>query len=257
MQTVTPRSTIARGDHIKRAKTVLAPKPTGGKARKIVIAKPSKATPSAKPSVAVKPAKPTVANKPAATTKATTNAADLNAREQARAAAAKAVAAFYAGTSLPFKSASDLKRKAPVNFALTREPSARTASLLAAILTYCDVAADGTFQRGSGRVPGKLLGLTGPAAQQTFSAGPESGCLSNCIPDRIAYVSGATSGAGCELATYRLVYDAVRANMLAHNTKQADGSHLFSAPLALLDKTITKRNVTAKPAPSVTKRAKR
>lgn len=218
--------------------TKTAAKPASGKARKIIVrsTKPAKAAATGKPVVAVKPAKPAVASKPVAT-----NASDLTSREQARVAAAKAVAAFYAGKSLPFKSAADLRRKAPVNFALTRDPSARTAALLAAILTYCDVQADGTFVRGSGRVSGKLLGLTGQAANEMFSAGPESGCLSNCIPDRISYVSGTNSGAGCENAVFRMNYEATRANMLAHNAKQADGSHLFSAPLALLDKTITKR----------------
>lgn len=252
MQTSSSAKPIARGDHVKPAK------PASGKARKIIVrsTKPAKAVAASKPAVAVKPAKPAVATKPAAKL----NAADLTSREQARAAAAKAVAAFYAGRSLPFKSASDLRRKAPINFALTRDPSARTAALLAAILTYCNVQSDGTFVRGSGRVPGKLLGLTGAAANETFSAGPESGCLSNCIPDRISYISGTNSGAGCENAIFRINYDAARSNMLAHNAKQSDGSHLFSGPLALLDKTITKRNATAKPAASVastTKRGKR
>lgn len=160
----------------------------------------------------------------------------ISERSDARRAAAKAVATFYAGVSLPFKSAYDLKRKAAINFALTRDPSARSAALIAAILTYCDVQ-PGTleFVRGSGRVPGRLLGLTGNDAEHLFPAGPESGGLSNCIPDRIAYLSGPLHGAGCETATFRINYDAARNNLLAFNTKQADGEHLFSGPIALLD----------------------
>lgn len=172
--------------------------------------------------------------KPAETETATENVA--NDRALARAAAAKAVAAFYAGRSLPFKSAADLKRKSPINFALNRDGSARSAALLATILTYCDVQPGSLrFVRGSGRIPGKLLGHTGPAAEQIYNAGPESGGLSNLIPDRIAYVSGPLAGAGCELAVFRINYAAARDNLRAFNTKQSDGEHLFSAPLALLD----------------------
>lgn len=153
----------------------------------------------------------------------------------ARMLAAKAVAAFYAGASLPFKSAHDLKRKAPINFALNRAPSARSAALLAAILTYCDVQ-PGTLQfvRGSGAVPRKLLGLT-ERPDDTMPAGPESGGLSNCIPDRIEYVSGATAGAGCENAVLRINHAGALANLRAFNEKQADGEHLFSGAIALLE----------------------
>lgn len=159
-----------------------------------------------------------------------------NDRAVARAVAARAIAAFYSGRSLPFKAASDLKRKAPINFGLNRDASARSAALLAAILTYCDVQPGSlAFVRGSGRVPGKLLGYTGADGERLYAAGPESGGLSNCIPDRIAYVSGALSGAGCEAATFRINYASAKANLLAFNEKQANGEHLFSAALGLLD----------------------
>ena len=174
---------------------------------------------------------PPVADTPAANVTTTQND-----RALARAAAAKAVATFYAGRSLPFKSAHDLKRKSAVNFALNRDPSERTAALIAAIVTFADVQPGSlTFVRGSGRVPGSLLGLTGADAERTFPAGPESGCLSNCIPDRIEYVSGALAGAGCENAVFKLNYTACRDNLRSFNAKQADGEHLFSAPLALLE----------------------
>lgn len=160
----------------------------------------------------------------------------LNDRALARALAAKAVAAFYSGASLPFKSAHDLRRKAAINFALRRDATQRSAALLAAILTYCDVQ-PGTlhFMRGSGRVPGRLLGYTGPDGERMHSAGPESGGLSNCMPDRIDYVSGALAGPGCENAIFRINYAGALANLRAHNDKQSDGEHLFSAPIALLE----------------------
>lgn len=159
----------------------------------------------------------------------------LGDRAVARMLAAKAVAAFYSGISLPFKSAHDLKRKAPINFALRREPSARSAALLAAILTYCNVQ-PGTleFVRGSGAVPRKLLGYT-DRPDETSPAGPESGGLSNCIPDRIEFVSGAISGAGCENATFRINAPGALANLRAFNEKQSDGEHLFSGAIALLE----------------------
>lgn len=164
----------------------------------------------------------------------------------AKAAAARAVAAFYSGASLPFKSAYVLKAKSAINFALHRAPTERSAGLLAAILTYCDVQ-PGTLQfvRGSGRVPGSLLGYTGPDAERLYPAGPESGGLSNMLGSRAHYVSGPIAGPGCENAVFRIDYSGARANMLAHNVKQADGEHLFSAPLALLDL------LHATPAPTV------
>lgn len=186
-------------------------------------------TPAAQPIITS--AQPPIASEPLASLSTVAND-----RALARAAAATAVAAFYAGKSLPFKSAHDLKRKSPINFALNRDPSARSAALLAAILTYCDVQPGTlTFVRGSGAVPGRLLGHIGPDADRTYPAGPESGGLSNCIPDRIAFVAGALAGAGCENAVFRINYEAARNNLRAFNTKQSDGEHLFSSALALLD----------------------
>src|SRR5882762_9697353 len=65
--------------------------------------------------------------------------ADLSERAVARTAAAAAVAAFYNGASLPFKAAVDLKLKSPINFNLGKNQSARSAALIAAIITYCDI----------------------------------------------------------------------------------------------------------------------
>lgn len=172
-----------------------------------------------------------------APTPTTTDSSETD-KQLAKRAAATAVSRFYGGPgkSLPFKSAYELPRKAPINFHLQRSPSARTAGLIAAILTYCDVQ-PGTLQfvRGSGAVPGRLLGLTGTDADRTLPAGPESGCLSNCLGNQITYVAGSTAGAGAENAVFALNVQACRANLQAHNAKQADGEHIFSAPLALLD----------------------
>lgn len=194
------------------------------------------------------PAKIAQAASPAST-KSAASEAELNERATARLAAAKAVAAFYAGKSLPFKASVDLRRKSPINHALTRDPSARTAGLIAAILTYCDVQPDGSFVRGSGRVPGSLLGYTGDDAKRMHSAGAESGCLSNCMPDRIAYVSGATSGAGCENAVFMLNFAACEANLRAHNDL-IDGQRVFAAPLRLLAAIQRKANAILADAPT-------
>ena len=189
------------------------------------------------------PVAPAIENvQPDAALSATAQPSTLNDRALARAAAAKAVAAFYAGKSLPFKSAFDLKRKAAINFALNRDPSARSAALIAAIVTYCDVQ-PGTLQfvRGSGRVPRKLIhpDYTG---DDMLAAGPESGGLSNLMPDRVQYVSGALAGPGCENAVFRLIPETCIANLRAFNEKQSDGEHLHSAPIALIE-------MLAKPVP--------
>ena len=176
-----------------------------------------------------------------------TFASEPSERALARQAARAAVAAYYSGISMPFKAAVDLKIKSPINFGLTKNPSARSAALLAAIVTYCDVQSDGTFVRGSGRVPGRLIGRTGADANRLFSAGPESGGLSNLMPDRVQYISGALSGAGCENAIFRLNFAAARANMLAFNNKLPDGSRTFTAPLRLL--TAIEKRAVPQPEP--------
>lgn len=164
----------------------------------------------------------------------------LSERRLAKLAAAKAVSEFYPGPSLPFKAAVDLRYRAPINFARFAPGSIngteRTASALAAILAYCDVQPNGTFVRGSGAVPRTMLGLPHDPANPTLAAGIESGVLSRLIgTGAVSYVSGETSGTGCELATYRINVAKARANMLWHNSKQANGEHRYSRVLALLD----------------------
>lgn len=150
-----------------------------------------------------------------------------NERADSRAAAKRAVAEFYAGTSLPFKAAADLPYKADLNPALQRAPTERTAALIAAIISYCDVARDGSFKRGSGRVPGKLLGRTGADGERLFSAGPESGCTSNMLGAQIVHVSGALGGKQAAETVLRLTDKAI-ANLLAFNVAGAGGKRRFA-----------------------------
>lgn len=163
--------------------------------------------------------------------------ADLSDRALAKAAAQAAVAAFYNGTSFPFKAACDLRYRSAINFATGDESTARAAAGLAAIITYCDVKPDGTFVRGSGRVPGRLIGLTGKQASQTFAAGAESGLLSQLVSKnlkRVTYISGATHGLGVENSVFKLNFDAARVELLKFNSTRDSGGKLFSAPLRLL-----------------------
>jgi hypothetical protein len=157
-------------------------------------------------------------------------------RADAKAAAALAVAAYYPGASLPFKAASELRHKAPLNFANRKAPSRRSAALIATILAYCDIE-PGTlrFVRGSGRVPGSLLGYTGEAAKRLFACGPESGGFGNMLGCQAEYISGPLGGNGAETAVLALNYKAALANLRDFNEKQSDGEHLFSAAIALLD----------------------
>lgn len=170
---------------------------------------------------------------------ATSTVPDISERQLARRAAKLAVSEFYRGESLPFKAAVDLRYRAAINFARFAPGSVngteRTAAAIAAILAYCDVAPDGTFMRGSGRVPRTMLGLPHDPANPTLAAGIESGVLSRLIGvGAIAYVNGVTHGVGAELATYRIVKPKALANMQAHNAKQASGEHTFSRVIALL-----------------------
>lgn len=183
--------------------------------------------------------------------------ADLSERAVARAAAAAAVAAFYNGASLPFKARDDLKRLSPINFNLAKNPSARSAALLATIITYCDVAADGTFVRGSGCVPGKLIGRTGKQANAQTFAGSESGGISNMLSSgntlrQITYISGELGGPGCENAIFRVNFTEARNNMLAFNNTRDTGGKIFSAPLRLLRVIETRETKPVKPVKPVT-----
>jgi hypothetical protein len=177
-------------------------------------------------------------------------------RQAARRAARIAVAAYYpGGASFPYKAAVDLRFRAAVNNNRSgTEQTLRVAAGIAAIITYCEISPDGTFIRGSGRVPGKLLGYTGKKANDTFRAGPESGLLSqlysgNASQRRIEYITGSLHGVGAELTTFKLNFDQCRKAMLAFNNKTPDGGRLFSAPLRLL-RAIEKRAETPADTPA-------
>lgn len=131
-----------------------------------------------------------------------------------RHAAMRAVAAFYtSGTSFPFKAAS--AKLSDLNSANVKAPSVRTAALVAAMLTYAgdNIGPDGTFQRGGFRVPARLIN---PDAKPgvTLPAMPESGCLGNMLGRVVSHVSGPLGGKQARDGTFRINFDAARAELL-------------------------------------------
>lgn len=201
-----------------------APTPTAPPSRRRIRIGKAKAKAPAK----LTKAAPPVADKPAA------RDIELSDRAAARAAAAKAVSAYYNGASLPFKAAADLRYKAPLNFSGADQPTKRNAAAIAAILAYCDIASDGQFIRGSGRVPGALIGRTGDDAKRTLAAGPESGTISGMLNREISYISGPLSGAGAETQLLRLNFDACESMLRTFNDKLSDGTRIFTASLRQL-----------------------
>lgn len=158
-------------------------------------------------------------------------------RELARAAARAACEAFYTGKSVPFKFRGDIKRLSRLTGDATGpEVTHRTAAAIALLLTYCDIQPDYSFVRGSGKMPGTLLGKTGAAGREIYNTGIESGALSQLLgAGSVTYVSGEQHGAGAENAVFRIVSHKCRSNMLAFNNKRADGSgNLFTSGLRLL-----------------------
>jgi len=159
---------------------------------------------------------PTAADKPLGTAPAAKPVApDLAAgvdRATQRAAAAAAVAAFYAGDSKPFKPTSSARTFRPLNTSLNTAPTPRQAALLAAIYTYGagNLQADGTFTRGAFIVPARLAGID---STDTVRAMPESGCLSNMLGRVVTYVSGATAGRDCGDAIYKLDHGKAKAEI--------------------------------------------
>lgn len=203
---------------------------------------PVKATGKAKPTI-VKPTVPTVAVKTAA------REAELNDVAAAKAAASAAVAQYYTGgISMPFKAAVTLKRKADLNFSGADQPTKRNAAAIAAILAYCDVTNNGTFVRGSGRVPGSLLGYSGDDAKRLYSAGPESGTISGMLGREIHYVSGCHGGPGAENQILRLDFNACEAMLRTFNDKLANGERLFAKSLRQLTALRTKAGKALTPA---------
>lgn len=196
----------------KRAANAVKPAPVTTKpAAKPVNVKSAKraATISAKPATKPTAIKPTVeVAKPAAPVSALSGVA------LERAAASAAIRAFYGldnpRASLPFKAGSHIKRLSALNLDLQTQPTARTGGLIACLLHYGagNVAADGTFTRGGFTLPARLVDPKLPA-NETVSAGPESGCLGNCLGHSIVHVSGDLSGPNARDAKFRILARAV------------------------------------------------
>lgn len=214
------------------------------KARVLKIVKPADATQRLLARGNTKSQTATTPVAPPATSDALDNAesvtqTDISEKHLARLAARAAIDAFYNGASLPFKAAIDLRFRSQIQFnrGANNDQTARAAAGVAAIITYCDVHPDGTFVRGSGRVPGRLIGRTGADANKTFAVGPESGLLSQLVSGpRASHVSGPLIGRGAESAVFKLNFDACRSALLMHNNERTDGSktRIFTAPLRLL-----------------------
>jgi hypothetical protein len=189
-QIVKRRAEANRENAAKR----VADKPTTGNRAQRRAAASNKPTPT--------PTQP-VAAKPSVEARQRAQADANDARRLARDVAAKAVAAFYPGASLPFKAATD--RFADYNPANGKSATARQAGLMLALITYGagNMRSDGTFTRGAFTVPARLVN---PNAKpnETVRAQPESGCLCNAIGRAVDYVSGPKSGREQASAVYRL-----------------------------------------------------
>lgn len=176
-----------------RAKRTAKPETTNTKAAaKRVNAKSVKT-----PSVAAKPVKPDQAARDAK------REAAINDRREARHVASAAVAAFYSGSSKPFKAAADTF--APINPANAKSATARQAGLMLALITYGagNMRSNGTFTRGAFRVPARLVNANAKPGDMLL-AQPESGCLGNMLGRAADYRSGPTSGVGQAAAIYQL-----------------------------------------------------
>lgn len=185
----------------------------------------TKQTKAAKPAKAASRASKPAPAKPAPAT------AETGDRAAERAVAAAAVRDYYAGRSLPFKSASD--RFADLR--LDKQPKAATerqAALLAAMLaadTAGNIQRDGTFTRGGFRLPARLF-LPSAPADQTLPCQPETGCLSDMLGRVVTYVSGPTSGKQQRDTVLRIDLAAARAEISAKL-----GDKLGKAALARID----------------------
>jgi hypothetical protein len=135
-----------------------------------------------------------VIDKPATETQAAKPAV-ADTRPIERAVAALAVAEYYTGKSLPFKSASDrfadLRTDKPAKAATTRQ-----AALIAAMLaadTSGNIKPSGDFKRGGFMLPARLFDAKAPA-DKLVACQPETGCLSDMLGRAVTYISGPTSG---------------------------------------------------------------
>lgn len=153
----------------------------------------------------------------------------------ARSVAATAVAAYYSGSSLPFKAASD--KFAPLNHHNVKKPSPRTAALLAVMLaadTAGNIKRNGSFTRGGFVLPARLFNPKA-AESDTVRCQPESGCLGNQLGRTVHFVSGATDGKAQADSVLRIDFKAARAEL-----QQLSGA-LQRAALARIDALTGKR----------------
>ena len=109
-------------------------------------------------------------------------------RREARSVAARAVAVYYSGKSLPFKSAGDKFADLACN---TKQSTIRQSALFAVMLA-ADLAGnikpDGTFIRGGFLLPLSLF-RADASPDATVQCQPESGCLSDANGRVLSYVS--------------------------------------------------------------------
>lgn len=181
--------------------------PATAETSKPVTAKPAK---QAKTKTA-KTGKTGTASKAVSVAKPVTETPDkLASRRAERAIAADFVADYYAGASLPFKSASDTF--SPLNRNMQKQATKRQAALICAMLladTSDNIKPDGTFKRGGFTVKAKLndhgkLVLSRAADATEMHLQPESGCLGDMLGRVCSFVSGPTSGAGQRDSIFKL-----------------------------------------------------
>lgn len=170
-----------------------------------------------KPAKAERVAKPAAPAKPDAAQREAKREAAINDRRQARIDAAKAVAQYYAGSSLPFKAAADTFAALRLDKAAKR-PSQRQAALLASMLLAGDnVKANGTFTRGAFVIDGR-------------NVQPETGALSDMLGRVVSYVSGPVAGNGQRDAVFRIDLAKARAEI-----SEQIGGALARAAIARID----------------------
>jgi hypothetical protein len=188
---------------------------TPAAAANVSSAKPETATPAKR--ATRKPAKPAAAAKPETPAAAAAAKPDNSARDAERQAASLAIAEFYAGRSLPFKSASD----AFAALRLDKAPKAATqrqAALLCVMLaadTAGNIKPNGEFTRGGFRIPARLIN---PQAKpgDMLAVQPETGCLSDMLGRTVHYVSGPTSGKAQRETVLRVDLARAKAEISAH-----------------------------------------
>ncbi len=161
-----------------------------------ITTKTTKAIPATKTTKAAPATKTPAATKTAPATKAATPAvpsgpSTSELRQAANALAGKAVSAFYSGSSLPFKAAT--QRLSAVNPNNAKKPSVRQAAAIAAAFTYGvgSISKTGIFTNGTFNIPSTLVNPKAKAGE-TMLAQIESGALGNMLGNAIDLHSDGT-----------------------------------------------------------------